>query len=290
MAHTRTPPRSLPSDRSRDDMGEGGRFPRAPGRGRRPREPSGPGRRLSLPPPRLFSHPRSPPGRSTRRRSCSSSRSTTGSPASTGTSAWYPLSPSSGRSPPDGQDLYLRATGERALPQRPQGHRGRLRLQLRAPFDQRAERAQLSLLQPHRGRFGVPRRQSRAREGSRGRRRGHVPHPIRHSVRARALGLEHVLLQDPPEAGSSRAGRDAFFESPIGTGAFQFARFIEPEEDPGVPVNEGVRQGVRLEANLQYFNGRPHLDAITFRALWYSKEHAGAERPAQRDRRLRRDE
>ncbi len=72
---------------------------------------------------------------------------------------------------------------------------------------------------------------------------------------------------------------EKFFESPIGTGAFQFARFIEPEEDPGVPLDEGVRQGVRLEANLQYFGGRPHLDAVTFRALWHSKNHADAERP-----------
>ena len=72
---------------------------------------------------------------------------------------------------------------------------------------------------------------------------------------------------------------EKFFESPIGTGAFQFARFIEPEEDPGVPLDEGVRQGVRLEANLQYFGGRPHLDAVTLRALWYSKDHVAAERP-----------
>jgi peptide/nickel transport system substrate-binding protein/oligopeptide transport system substrate-binding protein len=72
---------------------------------------------------------------------------------------------------------------------------------------------------------------------------------------------------------------ERFFESPIGTGAFQFARFIEPEEDPGVPLHDGVRQGVRLEANLQYFDGRPHLDAVTFRALWKPKEYAEAEVP-----------
>jgi peptide/nickel transport system substrate-binding protein/oligopeptide transport system substrate-binding protein len=70
---------------------------------------------------------------------------------------------------------------------------------------------------------------------------------------------------------------EGFFEAPIGTGAFQFARFIEPEEDPGVPLYEGVRQGVRLEANLQYFGGRPHLDAVTFRSLWDSKRRAGGE-------------
>lgn len=70
-----------------------------------------------------------------------------------------------------------------------------------------------------------------------------------------------------------------FFESPIGTGAFQFSRFIEPEEDPGVPLRDGVRQGVRLEANLQYFGGRPHLDAVNFRALWYSNDYADPERP-----------
>ncbi len=72
---------------------------------------------------------------------------------------------------------------------------------------------------------------------------------------------------------------DRFFEAPIGTGAFQFARFIEPEEDPSVPLDDGVRQGVRLEANLQYFAGRPHLDAVTFRALWKPKEYAEAEVP-----------
>jgi peptide/nickel transport system substrate-binding protein/oligopeptide transport system substrate-binding protein len=75
------------------------------------------------------------------------------------------------------------------------------------------------------------------------------------------------------------AQREKFFEAPIGTGPFQFSRFIEPEEDPGVPLHEGVRQGVRLEANLQHFGGRPHLDAVTFRALWYSKDYLGAERP-----------
>jgi peptide/nickel transport system substrate-binding protein/oligopeptide transport system substrate-binding protein len=70
---------------------------------------------------------------------------------------------------------------------------------------------------------------------------------------------------------------DEFFQAPIGTGAFQFARFIEPDEDPGVPLHGGVRQGVRLEANLQYFEGRPHLDAVTFRALWSSDDHEGSE-------------
>jgi peptide/nickel transport system substrate-binding protein/oligopeptide transport system substrate-binding protein len=72
---------------------------------------------------------------------------------------------------------------------------------------------------------------------------------------------------------------ERFFEAPIGTGAFQFARFIEPDEDPSVPLDDGVRQGVRLEANLQYFAGRPHLDAVTFRALWRPKEYAEAEVP-----------
>ncbi|HEY7818702.1 MAG TPA: ABC transporter substrate-binding protein, partial [Vicinamibacteria bacterium] len=69
-----------------------------------------------------------------------------------------------------------------------------------------------------------------------------------------------------------------FFKAPIGTGPFQFSRFIEPDEDPGVPLHGDVRQGVRLEANPQYFAGRPHLDAVTFRALWLSKDHRGGER------------
>ncbi|MGH9337603.1 MAG: ABC transporter substrate-binding protein, partial [Vicinamibacteria bacterium] len=72
---------------------------------------------------------------------------------------------------------------------------------------------------------------------------------------------------------------ERFFDAPIGTGAFQFARWIEPEEDPGVPIIKGVRQGIRLEANLQYFEGRPHLDAVTFRAIWNSKEYEDVEHP-----------
>jgi peptide/nickel transport system substrate-binding protein/oligopeptide transport system substrate-binding protein len=72
---------------------------------------------------------------------------------------------------------------------------------------------------------------------------------------------------------------DLFFEAPIGTGAFQFSRWIEPAEDPGVPLLKGVRQGIRLEANPQYFEGRPNLDAVTFRAIWNSKDHEGEARP-----------
>lgn len=72
---------------------------------------------------------------------------------------------------------------------------------------------------------------------------------------------------------------DAFFKAPIGTGAFQFSRWIEPSEDRGVPSVEGVRQGIRLEANSEYFEGRPHLDAIVFRAIWNSSEYEGEARP-----------
>jgi peptide/nickel transport system substrate-binding protein/oligopeptide transport system substrate-binding protein len=72
---------------------------------------------------------------------------------------------------------------------------------------------------------------------------------------------------------------DRFFEAPIGTGAFQFARWIDASEDPAVPLVDGVRQGIRLEANLQYFEGRPYLDAIVFRALWNSKDHEGEAHP-----------
>jgi peptide/nickel transport system substrate-binding protein/oligopeptide transport system substrate-binding protein len=70
-----------------------------------------------------------------------------------------------------------------------------------------------------------------------------------------------------------------FFEAPIGTGAFQFARWIEPSEDPGVPRVDGVWQGIRLEANHQYFDGRPHLDAVTFRSIVNSKDMDGEPRP-----------
>ena len=72
---------------------------------------------------------------------------------------------------------------------------------------------------------------------------------------------------------------DAFFKAPIGTGAFQFSRWIEPSEDPGVPSVEGVRQGIRFEANSLYFEGRPHLDAIVFRAFWNSPEYEVEARP-----------
>ena len=72
---------------------------------------------------------------------------------------------------------------------------------------------------------------------------------------------------------------DAFFKAPIGTGAFQFSRWIEPSEDPGVPSVDGVRQGIRFEENSQYFEGRPHLDAIVFRAIWNSPEYEVEARP-----------
>ena len=72
---------------------------------------------------------------------------------------------------------------------------------------------------------------------------------------------------------------DAFFKAPIGTGVFQFSRWIEPSEDPGVPSVEGVRQGIRFEANSLYFEGRPHLDAIVFRAFWNSPEYEVEARP-----------
>ncbi len=72
---------------------------------------------------------------------------------------------------------------------------------------------------------------------------------------------------------------DSFFDAPIGTGAFQFSRWIEPSEDAGVPMTEGVYQGIRLEANLQYFEGRPHLDALVFRAIWNDPDYKGVSRP-----------
>jgi oligopeptide transport system substrate-binding protein len=68
---------------------------------------------------------------------------------------------------------------------------------------------------------------------------------------------------------------DAFFHAPIGTGAFSFSRWIEPAEDSGVPVFDGVWQGIRLEANSQYFGGRPHLDAVVFRAIWNAHSYEG---------------
>ncbi len=152
-----------------------------------------------------------------------------------------------------------------------------------------AERAQLSLLQPHRGRFGVPRRQSRAREGSRGRRRGHVPHPLRHTVRARALGPEHVLLQDPPEAGSARPGgrvlRVSHRDRRVPVRPLHRAR-----GRPGCP-------GQRWSASRRAARGEPPVfrrpAAPRCHHLPRSLVREGALRSraaAQRDRRLRRDE
>ncbi len=72
---------------------------------------------------------------------------------------------------------------------------------------------------------------------------------------------------------------EEFFEQPIGTGAFEFARWIEPSEDPAVPTVEGILQGLRLEANQQHLDGRAHLDAIVFRAFWNSPDYEGESRP-----------
>lgn len=72
---------------------------------------------------------------------------------------------------------------------------------------------------------------------------------------------------------------EAFFEAPIGTGAFQFARWVEPTEDPGVPTYGGITQALRLEANPYYYEGRAHLDAIVFRALGNARSYEGPLRP-----------
>ena len=70
-----------------------------------------------------------------------------------------------------------------------------------------------------------------------------------------------------------------FFLQPIGTGAFQFARWIKPEEDPGVPQVDGIWQGLRFEANDAYFGGRPYLDAVVFRAVYNDRGYRGAAQP-----------
>ena len=61
---------------------------------------------------------------------------------------------------------------------------------------------------------------------------------------------------------------DDFFQAPIGTGPFQFSHWIGEEEDPAIPFFQGVPQGIRLDANAHYFEGRPKLDAVIFRAIW----------------------
>jgi peptide/nickel transport system substrate-binding protein/oligopeptide transport system substrate-binding protein len=71
---------------------------------------------------------------------------------------------------------------------------------------------------------------------------------------------------------------DDFFKAPIGTGPFRFSHWTERDEDPAIPIFRGVPQGIRLEANAHYFEGRPHLDAVVFRAIW-NAQNAEEEKP-----------
>lgn len=61
---------------------------------------------------------------------------------------------------------------------------------------------------------------------------------------------------------------DDFFNAPIGTGPFRFSHWIDETEDSAIPFFRGVPQGIRLEANTDYFGDRPYLDGVTFRAVW----------------------
>ena len=72
---------------------------------------------------------------------------------------------------------------------------------------------------------------------------------------------------------------DSFFNAPSAPARSSSRRWIEPAEDAGVPMVDGVYQGIRLEANLQYFEGRPHLDALVFRAIWNDPDYEGVSRP-----------
>jgi len=58
-----------------------------------------------------------------------------------------------------------------------------------------------------------------------------------------------------------------FFRAPIGTGGFRFVEWIGSEKDPSVPVLKGLPQAVRLEANPDYYRGRPYLDELVYRSL-----------------------
>ncbi len=69
-----------------------------------------------------------------------------------------------------------------------------------------------------------------------------------------------------PKAELREQGED-FFKKPMGTGPFQFSRWIGRDEDPSVPEAYGIPQSLRLEANASYFGRGPYLDAVVFRSL-----------------------
>ena len=71
---------------------------------------------------------------------------------------------------------------------------------------------------------------------------------------------------------------DEFFDAPIGTGPFRFSHWIDEDEDPAIPFFRGVPQGIRLDANVQYFEGQPYLDGVIFRAVWNAPQ-AKEEKP-----------
>ena len=69
-----------------------------------------------------------------------------------------------------------------------------------------------------------------------------------------------------------------FFKEPIGAGPFRFSRWTSRAEDPAIPFFREVPQGIRLDANPHYFEGRPHLGAVVFRAIWNARD-AKEEKP-----------
>ena len=102
---------------------------------------------------------------------------------------------------------------------------------------------------------------------------------VRLALRARAVGPGDVFVQDRAQKGARIRRRGLLHTLPSVRARSSSRAGSTPKRTPSVPVERGVRQGIRFEANPQYFDGRPHLDALVFRALWNSQEHPGEERP-----------
>jgi len=66
-----------------------------------------------------------------------------------------------------------------------------------------------------------------------------------------------------PQQELAAQGED-FFKAPIGSGAFRFAAWLGAEETPDPTAGTRRPHGIRLEANPDYFQGRPYLDELVY--------------------------